>query len=289
MLNKILIVDDSELDRKSIRKVFAKVTPNAEISEAPNIGVMYHLLGPDVDLLVQDISFEKNSEPDSTGLNALYDVVEYYSGLPIVIITGHYFDKVKEFHSGYLWRKNNIIGYHDKSTFSKLDAENIVKLATEIKKDRLASEEVKERLEFLEARGRELEDQLKLRKVEDEVVAQASLYQRAFTGHNLSECIEAEAKITGGNANYSAFRICREIELQVKQLVKNTSAENQTFFQKVAFIRKVHGMSIELFNSIHEAWSIRNGLIHDQKSTSVKGAHKLLHVLQLFKEDSRNS
>lgn len=285
MLSKILIVDDSELDRRSIKKVFLKTAPNAKICEAPNIGTMYHLLGPDVDLLIQDISFVENEEQDSSGLNALYDVMEFYSGLPIVIITGHFFDKVKEFQATNLWRKSKFLGYYDKLTLSNGDAERIVKDAIEAKKARSVSEEIQQRLDYLENRGRELESQLEFSKnKEKSLFEQTSNYKRAFTGHDLLMCIEAEAKITGGNANYSAFRVCKEIELEVKRRVKNSAAEYETFFQKIQHIRTVYGMSQELFNSIQSAWSKRNALVHEQGNITKESAKNLLHVLQTFRD-----
>lgn len=282
MIKKVLIVDDSELDRKSFRKTFCRIIPDVQILEAPNIGKMYNMLGPDVDLLVQDISLNEHSKSDSSGLNALYDVAEYYPGIPFAILTGHYYEKVKEFHSGFLVTTKNFAGYYDKSDFSKNDVEKMALLADDKKTAFLSEQEVQNRLNDLQKRGEQLEMQLRQREKEDSAVGQAGLYQQAFMGKDLAQCIVAEGKVTGGNANYSAYRICNEIEKVVKKLVVGSPVEKLAFFQKVQYIQETKSLTDDIFYSVNDAWVQRNALIHDQKCITVRGAMKLFDVYGLL-------
>ena len=80
-------------------------------------------------MLFQDISFQESKEdPNSDGLNALYDVVQYFPRLQIAIFTGYWEDKVREFHDGFLG-KDQIVGFLDKGTYNNDDLSLVFKKA----------------------------------------------------------------------------------------------------------------------------------------------------------------
>ena len=128
---KALIVDDSPQDRKILRRIIKKEYSDCEVLEAGNISEMYSKLSMSCDLLFQDIALSSSHEPDSEGLMALYDVIESYPGLPVAIVTGHFYDKVREFHGGFLGRTNQIIGFLDKLKYSSEDVIDVILKAEE--------------------------------------------------------------------------------------------------------------------------------------------------------------
>ncbi len=61
---KVLIADDSEIDRKKLRKLIAKEMPDCDVCGAENLSEMYSKLASSCDFLFQDISLLEAKNQD---------------------------------------------------------------------------------------------------------------------------------------------------------------------------------------------------------------------------------
>jgi len=95
--NRILIVDDVPLDRTALRRVVASEFPDSVILEASNADEMWARLDKRCELLFQDISLiPTDGVVDSEGIRLLYDVIETFPSLPVIIVSGHMPEKWKD-------------------------------------------------------------------------------------------------------------------------------------------------------------------------------------------------
>ena len=88
---KILIVDDSERDRKTLRKIIGKQFPECNVIEASDLAGLNKYLwqGDQYYLLFQDISLRREEgKPDSDGLDALYDVITIFHAFQLPFLPG---------------------------------------------------------------------------------------------------------------------------------------------------------------------------------------------------------
>jgi two-component system invasion response regulator UvrY len=82
-MTRILLVDDSEGVRRSVRSLLAAAFPAAALGEASDAGAALAVLGRERwDLVLLDLSL-----PDRRGLDALRDIHRLHPGLPVVVMS----------------------------------------------------------------------------------------------------------------------------------------------------------------------------------------------------------
>jgi len=280
MISRILVVDDSDYDRKSIRKTIFKANNNIEVIEANSLGSMYKYLDGTIDMLIQDISLDSSNPMDSSGLNALYDVIENYPMLPIVILTGHYHDKVKEYHSGYIRKSGHIIDYVAKSDYD-------VKLICDIIDEaNIFIEKATKRFEESKTIDEMLNDLAALEKHNNELITKANevdklkLYCIAYSKDISFDSISAEAILTGGYSHFNAVRLCIDIEKALKRYTIHLEESN--------FSNRLNDLSLrylDVYNNykkISSSWRIRNLIVHESykpQKTETLQLYEIYNVL----------
>ena len=82
-MTRILLVDDSDGVRRSVRAVLAAAFPAAVVGEANDAGTALAALGREAwDLVLLDLSL-----PDRSGLSALRDIHRLHPALPVVVMS----------------------------------------------------------------------------------------------------------------------------------------------------------------------------------------------------------
>jgi two-component system invasion response regulator UvrY len=82
-MTRILLVDDSDGVRRSVRAVLAAAFPEAAVGEAGDAGTALAALGRERwDVVLLDLSL-----PDRRGLDALRDMHRLYPALPVVVMS----------------------------------------------------------------------------------------------------------------------------------------------------------------------------------------------------------
>ena len=291
---KILIVDDSKIDRKTLRKVVSIQFPECIVKEASNLDELknYLLRGDHYDLLFQDISFRDGEEnPDSDGLDALYDVVNDFPRLPIVIFTGYYLDKVQEFHDGFLGRAQ-IVGYLDKGTYNA----NSVSLAFKKAEEYIRLYDAKEgeflaAVELLEEQSANEADRIE-EKVNEEIgdikkqAERAHFFSESFNGDNWKVRIEAEKKIMKGICTYNAMRLCIEIEKYLGFAFKGCKIKYDKYLDKVYWLFEHEKIISGEYDLIKRSYFLRNKIFHDGKKALPEDGRLLLKTHTILKRIS---
>lgn len=271
---KILIVDDSEVDRRMLEILIHRLATSHEVFAARNISEMYALLNcGGTGLLLLDISFSKDGQGDSEGLNAIYTIVEHYRPVPFAFVTGHYVAKLKEFHSRSLGVTKQILGYLDKQDYKSVDIESVIEKALAFLADFQKSDgDSKAYLELMEE---ELEKRSQRMKQElSDSVEKALLYQKAYSGHDWRSRIEAEQAITG-RCNDNALHIAIEIEKCINRLYRGPRSEI-TMFGKLDYLQKTDRLASAIAAQVRKIWNVRNRIAHASGSASLNDATGLL-------------
>ncbi|MFC1580086.1 hypothetical protein ACFL4N_04170 [Thermodesulfobacteriota bacterium] len=295
---KALIVDDSPQDRKVLRRIIRKEYSECEVLEAPNISEMYSKLSMSCDLLFQDIALSSSNEPDSEGLMALYDVIESYPGVAIAIVTGHFYDKVREFHGGFLGRTNQIIGFLDKLQYTNDDVIEVILKAEEFnskyresiekeKGDESAIEElVDEKVEAIKKKLMIEQEERVGRKVSESIQSReekATLIRKAISGDDWASRIEAECQVDGRYCTANALLVWREIEKLVNNLFYGSNDQCRTFYEKFQWVQKNLDMSTDSYELVNRARMIRNKIQHDGREAKKSEAHEILKAYTVLR------
>jgi hypothetical protein len=282
---EVLIVDDSQHDRKVLRQMIRRNFPEYNVQEAKDISEMYSKICYCCDFLFQDIALTSSEEPDSEGLIALYDVIDSFPELPITIITGHFSDKVREFHKGFLGKTRQVIDFLDKLVYGSEDIIRVFMKAAdfkvEVEKEKKEKLEVEELLEDM-LNNEEERIQLKIEALREQSPANDNIYERAFSGNDWACRIDAESEITSEDCNQSALLLCIEIERLIKILFQGRKEESPTFYKKAFWIREKHGLDEGKFKSIINANSVRNGIVHARTRATKSEALALADCLRIL-------
>ncbi len=286
---KILIADDSDRDRKKLRKVISKEMPECEIDGADSVRALYAKLSTSCDFLFQDVSLLESDNPDSDGFVAVYDVIDSFPDLAIAIVTSRFYEKVHDFHDAFLGGKaTQIVGFLDKLSYSEEDIVRVFVKADDFKEK--FGKERKEKLEveaLLEEMLKEEETRIakKVEAIKKDLAdseGMDKLYKDAFSGDNWVSRIEAEHKITGKYCNTNAILLCRELEVAMKDLFTGSPEQCRTFYEKMQWIIGDKGLSDELYISASNAWKIRNAIVHAEKNATKQDAFDLEACLRLL-------
>jgi hypothetical protein len=288
---RVLIADDSETDRKKLRKMISKEMPESEVDAAQNVREMYAKLAASCDFLFQDISLLESEGPDAPGLLAIYDVIDSFPELAIAVVTSRFYEKVRDFHDAFLGGKaDQIVGFLDKLSYSEDDIVRVFLKADDLKQ-RLVKEK-KEKLE-LEALFEEMlrDEEARIQKKVDEIRKDQTnsegldkLFKSAFSGDHWVSRIEAECKITGKYCNTNAILLCRELERVMKDLFTGSEAQCRTFYEKMQWIIGKKALPDESYTSVANAWKIRNAIVHAEKNATKQDALELETCLKFFQD-----
>jgi FixJ family two-component response regulator len=288
---KILINDDSILDRKSLRKIIERISTEYEIVETSNLDDFYHELyqvSP-CQLLFQDISLKGDKKsPDSEGLNVLYDITNDFPDLPVVIVTGHYYEKVREFHDVSLCRTLQFIDYLDKGTYGENEILSVFNKAEhfhqEFKKNCSTKRATEELLHEI-AQHEENSIRRKVNKQAQNVVGDLEnelLYRNAFSGDNWKERVKAEFRVTGNTCNSNAADLCIRIETGVLNAFHGKKEDCSHFKAKTGWLRDNHKISTKECGIIDKAWSLRNQILHGKKQANLEDALLLANTYEIL-------
>jgi len=293
--NRILIVDDSKLDRKSLKRLLRKERPETELAEADSVQGLYAGLAQPCDLLFQDISLGGDggassgaaaaAEPDSKGLNAIYDVVDSYPDLPIVVYTGYFMEKAHEIMQGVLDCKA-VIGFLDKSRYGRMELAEVLAKAAAFRKEsaeRVGQEQFADEV-FQEAEKRAEEEINRLKGDMQKQAAEDALYKRAFDGDDWLDRCRTEAELSGGHCLGNVMQVAREMEKVMKNLLGVRSRERAPFHEKLTWVQDDTGLDEGSFQLIMSAWSLRNAVIHANRRPVVADAKVVVLALGRLKE-----
>jgi cell fate (sporulation/competence/biofilm development) regulator YlbF (YheA/YmcA/DUF963 family) len=271
---------------------------DCEVLEAGNISEMYSKLSMSCDLLFQDIALSSSHEPDSDGLMALYDVIESYPGLPIAIVTGHFYDKLREFHGGFLGRTNQIIGFLDKLKYSSEDVIDVILKAEEFTaryKERAEQEKrhkatieqlVEARVESIKKKMMSEEEERVGRKVRESLKSleeRESLYRKAISGDDWISRIEAEYQLDGTYCTANALLLWREIEKQLKNLFRGSNDQCPTPYAKFQWIKKNVQINDDSSQLVNRARKIRNEIQHNGRNAKKSDAYEILKAYSVLR------
>jgi len=275
---RFLIVDDDEGDRASLARGVRKICPEVIVAEASNVKEMYGGLALPCDLLFQDVALNPQEETvDSEGLHALYDVVESYPSLPIVVVTGHFQAKAAEILSGGIAKRKCLVDYLDKGTFGKADLIRAIERAAEYRAWR-QEEEAKE--DFVEEVFAEAYAEAE-KHYSDEVKA-SKAYLEAFSGDDWVVRAEAEARLShSGHVNGNALMLCPLIERIVKTKCMAPREEATTFDARLRWLASHHELGSAEQGLVMRAWRVRNKLVHAEKSAYIQDVELLARALEI--------
>lgn len=286
---KVLIVDDVEADRKMLRQTISRNHKGCEFIEAKDIDEMYSGLSHSPHILFQDVSLVDTDGHDSQGMTAMFDVIDSHPEIPIVIITGYYLEKIREFTSEFLGKTTQIIDFLDKMNYNEGDIKRIFVKAKDYKetivkdiKNKLSAEELLN--EILENEKQRVNEQLKKVGGDIEKASEADrLYKEAFSGDDWISRIKAEFEITG-SSNTNAVLICIQIEKLIKEkYLPQDNKKKITFYDKLDWLCKQYRFTENERNQINNAWQYRNMIIHSSKKANKDIGLKLARCLDTIK------
>lgn len=121
----VLIVDDCPQDIKdltqTIRTAYEDSGCRMDIKSASTTAELYEALAKRrFDLVFMDVSFSAEGGSDSEGLDAIRVLGSHYPDLPVIIVTGHYGDKIKEVVREF-WGETTVCDILDKGTYTHND------------------------------------------------------------------------------------------------------------------------------------------------------------------------
>ena len=119
---RILIVDDDQLDRQNlihrVHKAYEDTGTRIDIRQAASVEDMHGKLAHSrYDAVFLDVCLTGD---DSAGLEVARDLMVSYPNIPLIIITGHYQDKIKQAVDRY-WSEARICGILDKLDYQDQD------------------------------------------------------------------------------------------------------------------------------------------------------------------------
>ncbi len=283
-MRRVVIVDDSDLDRASLRGALKKLLSDTEVAEAATVSEMYGCLSRPCELLFQDVSLEpRDGVIDSTGLAAIYDVIDTYPDVPIVIVTGHVIEKADELIQGALDCRA-VVGFLNKDTYSSDDVRDAVEKARAFSQRRVEETEKPDFVDEVFAEEERRFEEHKRRWEEERALdsERALLSQKAMTGDDWPERARAEAKLCGGDCSLNAMALGRLIDARVKHLYGGDLTERPSFYEKLCWIEDRHGLSSSNFREIWDSWKRRNEVVHASRRAEVRDAAQLAATLSLL-------
>lgn len=236
---RVIVVDDSPLDREMICETLKEIDEAISVSEAENIEIMFKRLKKPCDLLLLDISLDISDPTNSAGLDALHELMGEYPDVPIAIVTGHFEDKVREFLS-YLGTSKQLIDYIDKSLLNEERLHQSIEKAVTYRKAYRDSRAVEDR---------------------------STYYFQAFTGENWKERVTAEAWIAeDGSCNINGMLIWIAIEDSVRRLSNSFSGEKASVSSLITYLKQSRKIDASLADKLFRSKFIRDHFVHHRQS-----------------------
>ena len=276
---RALIVDDVPADRRSLTKLLRRVLPEHEPPlEAGSVGEMYARLGQQPDLLFLDVALEPGQVgPDSSGLIALYDIVDSYPSLPVIVVTGYFAEKAKEILHGAMDCRS-VVGCLDKADY---DDDLVERVLGRVARFRAEVAQRQSESEFADLVFAEAEERIETerKRLEANLTAEElslKLYRAAFSGTDWRTRVVAEAKLNGGRCNQNATAMGIVMEKRVRDLC---AGDHVTFHDRAWELKDRFELPWASFQLLKEAWTVRNRVVHSQ--ATAKREHGLLMVTAL--------
>jgi DNA-binding LytR/AlgR family response regulator len=299
----ILIVDDLEQDRKMLRRTIHKNHPEYKISEASNLSHMYAELNKPCELLFLDISLNGDNIPDDEGLNAIYNIMDGYPGLPVCVVTGYFKDKIHKFLGDFLTETTQIVNCLDKGVYKSKDLLEVFSKAEKYRSNfrksrdemRVAEDLAQEYAEMKEKRI-EKKFSIYIQKLEKKA-KKSELHRMAFEGSCWESRIEAEKNITGDTCQGNSLYLCVKMDKLSKFLCGNEGQEctyrqkqecpflqgrKCSFRLRAEKLSENYCLSNNTKKMLNDAWDIRNSIVHGTKIASCQDALNLLNVVELM-------
>lgn len=273
----VMIADDCFEDFRSIRKTLQRAIPEpAEFVHAATIDELFTSFESyQPDLLIQDINIPRSkddNEDAEAGLTALFDVVNKFPGLPVIINSG----QLQESQRSLRKLQNKImpiVGVLDKSDYDKEEVLDVVVKATRFLLN--ASDWREEHAEVLRTRMQEAE--LK--------VIDSDLFQKET--QDLGDRIHAEARQRGDESCPLSFlRVCQTLEKQINKVVPEILKE-EPMGQKINHLKHSNLVSNVVSKDLHRSWAMRNNFIHNidfHNTGNVDGVDKAEFVFSTLKK-----
>jgi DNA-binding NarL/FixJ family response regulator len=265
--NRILIVDDVPLDRASLRTVVTSVFPDSVILEASNADEMWARLDIRCDLLFQDISLNPtDGVVDSEGVRLLYDVIETFSSLPVIIVSGHMPEKWKDVFNLQKQHGSPLIDVLDKLDYDSKIVVGAIEKAHEFHIQQAARVEEEDYVsKLLSEVTEEHENAKKLEREKQEAEKnnqskEAKLRDQMLSGDDPLVRCKAEVELNG-HCGMNLWPVCVEFEDQVLK-ISGLNTDTVSFHAKVRTIKSEYGLRDIDVRDLFDAWSIRNKMAH---------------------------
>lgn len=239
---RVLIVDDSPLDREMIRETVREIDDAISVSEAEDIETMFKRLKKPCDLLLLDISLDNADTTNSAGLHALHDLIGDYPDVPIAIVTGHFEDKVREFLS-YLGTSKQLIDYIDKAVLDEDRLNQTIQKAIEYRTEYRSS------------------------KYDDD---RSKYFFEAFTGDNWRQRVVAESWIpdSNGACNINGMLVWIATEDFIRNKTQTLRDDKINISVLISRLKDMKVLDFQTANNIFKAKFARDSFIHHKQDIS---------------------
>ena len=265
--NRILIVDDVPLDRTALRRVVTSEFPDSEILEAGTAAEMWAKLDIRCDLLFQDISLNPtDGVVDSEGVRLLYDVIETFPSLPVIIVSGHMPEKWKDVfdlqkqHGSPLIDVLDKVNYDSKIVVGAIEKahEFHIQQATRVEEEDYVSKMLSEAVTAINFREEQVERAREAEK--NNQSKEAKLRVQLLSGDDPLVRCKAEIELIG-DCGMNLWKVCVELEDQVLTL-SGLNSDNVSFHEKVLTIKSEYGLKDMEVRDLFDSWDIRNDMFH---------------------------
>ena len=265
--NRILIVDDVPLDRAALRRVVTRVFPDSEILEASNADEMWARLDKRCELLFQDISLiPTDGVVDSEGIRLLYDVIETFPSLPVIIVSGHMPEKWKDVFDLQKQHGSPLIDVLEKATYNSKIVVGAIEKAHEFHIQQAARVEEEDYVSKLLSEATEkAENEIILEREKWEAEKNKQSKEAKLRAQMLSgddPLVRCRAGIElNGHCGMNLWTVCVELEDQVLTL-SGINSDNVSFYEKVRTIKSKYGLNKLEVRDLMGAWDNRNKMAH---------------------------
>ena len=286
--SRVLFVDDVPLDRAALRRVVTSEFPESAIIEAGNADEMWAKLDKRCDLLFQDISLQPiDGVVDSEGIRLLYDVIETYPSLPVIIVSGHMGEKWKDVFDLQKQHGSPLIDVLDKVSYNSQSVVNSIETALEFHVKQSERDEEEDYIsKLLSEAAEEMENAFKLEraKLQTEKNSQskeAKLRVQLLSGADALVRCKAEIELNG-DCGMNLWKVSVDFESRAVSL-SGLNSRGVSFHDKVLKIRSEYGLNQFELRNLFDAWSIRNRMAHPpQLKPKLNEAMMLINSLKLL-------